>query len=183
MALFEKIFIRKEKGGVIVEPFKEEESENVNNAMIVLEEALKMVKLSIKAIDVWTETGVVMFIFDKPRIYGGITKEKLELDSLHESLIQEIKSLEREKETVEKEKKIPKEKFEKVKELLHDYVGGFADVLYENQIKLAGINLEDATESDFLKFLNKLQAAISMIIGFTRSREVIKEIKEQVLKE
>jgi len=119
-------------------------------------------------------------LFEKDEIfYGILTKKEIEIEKILEIINKkiEVKKVKEEKRIVTpappiEEIKVPPETFEKIKEILKEYLGAFADTIFENQLKDTRISPEDATLSKTKKFITNLQNAASMIIGPLKAKEM-----------
>lgn len=74
--------------------------------------------------------------------------------------------------------KVSPEVFEEFKKIARDYLGAFADTIFENQLKDARIKPQDATLGKTKKFILNIQNAASMIIGPSQAKEMGKKMRE-----
>jgi len=91
----------------------------------------------------------------------------------------EEKPIKREKppeKVIEKEEPVLPEVFDKIKEILFEYLGDFSDTIFENQLVDTGIKIESATTSKVKKFCFALQKASAMLIGPPNAREMVDKL-------
>jgi len=117
-------------------------------------------------------------LFEKDEVfYGVLTKEEIEIDKILEIINKkiEVKKVKEEKPKITptiEEIKVSPEVFDKIKEILKEYLGAFSETIFENQLKDTRLSKEDATLSKTKKFITNLQNAASMIIGPLKAREM-----------
>jgi len=98
-----------------------------------------------------------------------------------ENIINAIKEVRAHKkiEGVEEEK--PKEKYEpglldQLKSIVQDYLGDFADRVFQNQIKAQRIKAEELYEEDVKRLIFALGKAAGMIIGPTKGKDLTNKL-------
>ena len=122
-------------------------------------------------------------IFEKEGIfYGILSNEEIEIEDLIKIANEKILSLKKEAIIPKKEEKpisppeeeikVAPEIFEKIKKILEEYVGPFADTIFENQLKDARIDINNATLKKTKKFIANLQSASAIIIGQAKAKDM-----------
>uniref|UniRef100_A0A7C4XKC3 Uncharacterized protein n=1 Tax=candidate division WOR-3 bacterium TaxID=2052148 RepID=A0A7C4XKC3_UNCW3 len=92
-----------------------------------------------------------------------------------------IKQIKEEKEVAEKPSEKPKVPLspailEEFKGILKDYLGDFAERVYQNQLKTQRINLSQIYEDDARRLIFALGKAAGMIIGPTKGKEMTNKL-------
>jgi len=119
------------------------------------------------------------------------------VDDVYQTIISKQPAVEIKKEPEKKVKEIPKEKpvgkpfpkapvkeekilspsvFEKMKEILSQYLGDFSETIFENQMSDSRIDPDAASFSKVQKMCFGLQKASSMLIGPSQAKEMVDKL-------
>ncbi|MEO0227569.1 MAG: hypothetical protein ABIL70_05920 [candidate division WOR-3 bacterium] len=71
---------------------------------------------------------------------------------------------------------LPPDILDEFKKVLKEYLGDFADRIYQNQIKAQRINIEEVYEEDARRLIFALGKAAGMIIGPTKGKELTNKL-------
>jgi hypothetical protein len=69
---------------------------------------------------------------------------------------------------------------QKIKTILHEYVGDFTERIFQNQLKNQNIKTEELHEEDVRRVILALSRATSMIVGRSKGRELSKRLIDLV---
>lgn len=69
---------------------------------------------------------------------------------------------------------------QKIKTILHEYVGDFTERIFQNQLKNQNIKIEELHEEDVRRVILALSRATSMIVGRSKGRELSKRLIDLV---
>jgi cell division protein FtsI/penicillin-binding protein 2 len=143
----------------------------------ILKEAFLISGIPLEGINLKYDKNCFIF-FEKDEVfYGVLAKEEIEIDKIFEIIDKKIgvKKIKEEKRVitpVPEEIKVSPETFDRIKEILKEYLGAFSETIFENQLKDTRISPHDATLTKTKKFITNLQNAASMIIGPLKAREM-----------
>ncbi len=154
----------------------------------ILKEALGFSGLPIEGINLKYDKNFFS-IFEKEGIfYGILSNEEIEIEEVIKIANEKILSLKKETVTPpkvtpappkekpapppEEEIKVEPRIFEEIKKILEEYLGAFAYPIFENQLKDARIDVNDASLKKTKKFIINLQSASAVIIGQAKAKEM-----------
>ncbi|MEO0228041.1 MAG: hypothetical protein ABIL70_08355 [candidate division WOR-3 bacterium] len=148
-------------------------------ATVVFETINALGGIKIDTLEIVGSNQSLLFDIGEGDLIGHIyaTSQKDVLDSIYNA-IKEIRA-HKKAEGVEEEK--PKEKFgpeflDQLKSIVQDYLGDFADRVFQNQLKAQRIKAEELYEEDIRRFIFALGKAAGMIIGPTKGKDLTNKL-------
>ncbi|MEO0136719.1 MAG: hypothetical protein ABIL40_02200 [candidate division WOR-3 bacterium] len=101
--------------------------------------------------------------------------------AIYDNILEAIKELKKRGEAVVKEEAKPKEKYppeflDELKKLVQEYLGDFAERVFQNQLKAQRIKPEELYEEEIRRFIFALGKAAGMIIGPTKGRDLTNKL-------
>ncbi len=148
----------------------------------ILKEALGFSGLPLEGINLRYDKNFFS-VFEKEGIfYGILSNEEIGIEEVIKIASEKILSLKKEVPIPKREEKpapppeeeikVAPEIFEEIKKILEEYVGVFADAIFENQLKDARIDINNATLKKTKKLVSNLQSASAMIIGQAKAKDM-----------
>ncbi|MEO0276458.1 MAG: hypothetical protein ABIM60_06745 [candidate division WOR-3 bacterium] len=148
----------------------------------ILKEALEFSGLPLEGVNLRYDKNFFS-IFEREGIfYGILSNEEVEIEDAIKVANEKILSLKKEPVSIpkvkispppeEEEVKVEPHIFEEIKKILQEYVGAFAYPIFENQLKDARIDINNATLKKTKKFIINLQNAAAMIIGQGKAKDM-----------
>lgn len=147
----------------------------------ILKEALGFSGLPLQGINLKYDKNFFSVFEKEETFYGILSNEEIEIEEVIKIANEKILSLKKETVAPPKEKPAPPPEeeikvsphiFEEIKKILEEYLGAFASPIFENQLKDARINVNDATLKKTRKFIINLQGAAAMIIGQAKAKDM-----------
>ncbi|MEO0165674.1 MAG: hypothetical protein ABIL39_06010 [candidate division WOR-3 bacterium] len=101
--------------------------------------------------------------------------------AIYDNILEAIKELKKRGEAIVKEEAKPKEKYppeflDELKKLVQEYLGDFAERVFQNQLKAQRIKPEELYEEEIRRFIFALGKAAGMIIGPTKGRDLTNKL-------
>ncbi len=101
--------------------------------------------------------------------------------SMLNNIYNAIKEIKARRQAVAIEEEKPKEKYapeflDQLKSVVQEYLGDFADRIFQNQLKAQRIKLEELYEEDIRRFIFALGKAAGMIVGPTKGKDLTNKL-------
>lgn len=189
-----EILIVQEKNEFKVFPPDDSRIKAYKKIFTILKEALQFSGLPLEGINLKYNNNHFNIYEKGGTFYAVLSLREISLDEILEILQEEVivkegkevRKVVVEEKMTETIKEAPPEEdinlspeiFEKIKEITREYLGTFAETIFENQLRDARINPQNATLRKTKRFILSLQNAASMIIGPSQA----KEMKDKIFK-
>jgi len=167
-------------GETSVSPKGEQLKSKLSQVGTVIFETIGAVgRVKIDSIEIIGEMKSVIMELDDERLTGSVFEQKQGMavadvwNSLKELKVQPeaVAKVEEKPKTA-----LPSSVFDDIKALLKDYVGDFADRIYQNQVKAQRIKIDECYEDDAKRLIFALGKAAGMIIGPSKGKDLTNKL-------